>query len=114
MREQWTEVRDPYHMAPYAYRDRQWVGYDDVESITIKAKYIKAMGLAGGMVWSVETDDFQGKCHGEKYPLLKAINRAFESDVGPIPVPNPPSGGTTEPTEPTSSTTPSSTTWSWT
>ncbi|CAG2122088.1 unnamed protein product, partial [Medioppia subpectinata] len=27
----WTEVRDRYHMAPYGFRDRQWVGYDDVE-----------------------------------------------------------------------------------
>lgn len=32
------------------------------------------------MMWSVETDDFKGLC-GEKYPLLKAINRALRSGV---------------------------------
>lgn len=83
----WTEVRDPYHLAPYAFYDRQWVGFDDVQSISIKAQYIKAMQLAGGMIWSVETDDFRGKC-GEKYPLLNAINRVFKSDSAAMPLPD--------------------------
>jgi hypothetical protein len=26
------------------------------------------------MIWSLETDDFLGKCYGFKYPLLTAIN----------------------------------------
>lgn len=89
MKQAWTEKRDPYVLAPYAYKDRQWVGYDDVESITLKAQYIKAMGLAGGMIWSVETDDFLGKCHNEKYPLLKAINKVFEGGIPPMPTPAP-------------------------
>lgn len=87
MKHKWTEVRDPYVLAPYAYKDRLWVGYDDIESITLKAQYIKAMGLAGGMIWSIETDDFLGKCHGEKYPLLKAINKVFESSSALMPTP---------------------------
>jgi hypothetical protein len=29
------------------------------------------------MIWSVETDDFLGKCNGTKYPLLRAINEVF-------------------------------------
>jgi hypothetical protein len=29
------------------------------------------------MIWSVETDDFLGKCYGLKYPLLTAINSAL-------------------------------------
>jgi hypothetical protein len=33
------------------------------------------------MIWSLETDDFLGKCHGEKYPLLTAINRVLLGDV---------------------------------
>ena len=32
------------------------------------------MNLGGGMVWSVETDDFRGHCHGQNYPLLRTIN----------------------------------------
>ncbi|XP_067139342.1 chitinase-3-like protein 1 [Centruroides vittatus] len=86
-REKWTVVRDPYYMAPYAFREREWVGYDDIESITLKVEYAKNMKLGGGMVWSIETDDFQGLCHGQKYPLLTAINKAFERETQPMPLP---------------------------
>ncbi|KAH9416601.1 Cht9p [Dermatophagoides pteronyssinus] len=84
MKSQW----DSYYMAPYSYWDRQWVGYDNVKSIEIKANYAKAMGLAGGMIWSIETDDFGGHC-GQRYPLLNAIRRVFESDEPPrLPKPS--------------------------
>ncbi|XP_076304901.1 acidic mammalian chitinase-like isoform X2 [Tachypleus tridentatus] len=39
MKESWTIVQDPYYMAPYAYKGRQWVGYDDVNSIKRKRAY---------------------------------------------------------------------------
>ena len=33
----WTVVKDPEgRMGPYAYKDRQWVGYDDREMINYK------------------------------------------------------------------------------
>jgi hypothetical protein len=32
------------------------------------------------MVWSVETDDFLGKCHDHKYPLLTTINSVLCDD----------------------------------
>ena len=31
------------------------------------------MGLSGGMVWSLEFDDFKGKCGEGNYPLLTKI-----------------------------------------
>lgn len=92
-------VWDPYYLAPYSYWGRQWVGYDSVESITLKAQYAKAMGLAGGMVWSIETDDFRGLCGEGKYPLLNAIKRVFLSPGIPeLPMPNadPPTDDTNE------------------
>lgn len=86
----WTIVRDPYHMVPYAFRERQWVGYDDEESIGLKALYALKMRLAGAMFWSLETDDFQGICHGRKYPLISTVNRVFSSDTQPeMPTPPP-------------------------
>jgi len=33
------------------------------------------------MIWSVETDDFLGNCHGMKYPLLTAINSVLFGGV---------------------------------
>lgn len=32
----WTVVRDPCYQAPYAYKNNLWIGYDDVESLTVK------------------------------------------------------------------------------
>lgn len=81
----WTIVRDPDYMAPYAYNnERQWVGYDDIESLTLKAQYAKSMGLGGMMMWSIETDDFLGRCHQEKYPLLNTIKRVLNGSQKPI------------------------------
>lgn len=71
--DQWKIVMDSHLKAPYAYNGRNWIGYEDVESIYYKAEYALKMDLGGAMVWSMETDDFRGKCHGEKYPLLRTI-----------------------------------------
>lgn len=120
--EAWTIVRDPDYLAPYAYSGRQWVGYDDRESLALKAQYAKSMGLGGMMMWSIETDDFQGSCHnGEKFPLLNTIRRVLDGESGSgsgsgvstqrptrPPVPISPMGTTTmKPTliQPTSTTT---------
>jgi len=50
--------------------------------LLLQAEFAKKMNLAGGMVWSLETDDFGGKCHGERYPLIKTVYRTI---VGPYP-----------------------------
>lgn len=88
-------VWDGYSLAPYATWGRQWVGYDDVDSISLKAAYARAMGLGGAMLWSLETDDFAGNCKGGRYPLLNAVKRVFAAkEVPPLPMPSPnrPSG----------------------
>ena len=61
-------------------------------SLTEKAQYIKKMNLGGVMLWSIETDDFNGIC-GEKYPLLKTLNSVLRN--GP-PVSPPLLSSTTE------------------
>merc|ERR1711962_1850502 len=35
----WTVVRNEYISAPYAYKDSIWIGFDDEESIRLKAQY---------------------------------------------------------------------------
>lgn len=42
-----------------------------------QVEYAKSLGLGGAMIWSIETDDFYGKC-GQRYPILRAINSAFQ------------------------------------
>jgi len=73
----WTIVRDDCYKAPYAYNGPYWIGYDDEDSIAVKAKYVNFLGVAGAFVWSLDTDDFQGRYSKEKYPLCKKINEEF-------------------------------------
>ena len=70
----WEETWDDEQKVPHKVNGDQWVGYDDVKSIQLKIEFANEMGLGGAMVWSLDTDDFLGKC-GEKYPLMKAINQ---------------------------------------
>lgn len=62
---QWIESQK----VPYAYNGNQWVGYDDVRSVTEKSNYIVNKGLGGCMFWSIETDDFK-----RGYPLISAAS----------------------------------------
>lgn len=74
--EKWNHCWDSNQQVPFAYSGNQWVGYDDPESVSLKSDFIKRYELAGGMVWSIETDDFHGKC-GEKFALLSALRRGL-------------------------------------
>ncbi|KAL8594958.1 hypothetical protein ACOMHN_038755 [Nucella lapillus] len=72
---------DDQHV-PYAYGGNQWVGFDNVDSIKIKADNIMDRDLAGAFVWSVEMDDFNGVCHEGKYPILSTIGKILQPYKG--------------------------------
>ena len=80
----WTVTVDPDVAAPYAVSGRIWIGYDDAASIRRKSRYILDMGLAGGMFWSIDTDDFRGRC-GPPFDLILAA--AEELNGGPMTPP---------------------------
>lgn len=68
-------MQDPERrIGPYAYKGDQWVSFDDVEQVKIKAELIKSLGLGGGMVWALDLDDFKNRCQCESSPLLKTLN----------------------------------------
>jgi len=83
----WTAKYHPEHKVMYASGGNQWVAYDDVRTIGIKAQYIKDKGLGGGMIWALDLDDFKGTFCGEgKYPLLNSIvNVLFKGGIPVIP-----------------------------
>jgi GH18 family chitinase len=59
---------------PYAYKGAEWVSFDNIKSIKLKAEYIMDNNLGGAMVWALDTDDFDGKfCNQGKYPLINTI-----------------------------------------
>ncbi|XP_071042934.1 endochitinase [Parasteatoda tepidariorum] len=77
--EDW-ELEAPYPniMGPFAYKDNQWVGFDDEDIIIEKVRFIMQEGLGGGMVWTLDNDDFRGKCYGEQSPLITTLKTALE------------------------------------
>jgi len=75
----WSVVRDSCYQAPYAAKGNLWIGYDDIQSITVKGQYISAKNLGGVMIWEIDTDDFKGICHGQTFPLTRAAISAMNS-----------------------------------
>ena len=45
--------------------------------------YVRSNGFGGGMVWAIDLDDVEGYC-GERWPLLKAINRVLHCKLHPF------------------------------
>ena len=82
---------DDCYKTPYAVNGPYWIGYDDVNSIALKAQFVNFQGVAGAMIWSMDTDDFlvqnfcinphrlflkrplalQGLYSSVKYPLVR-------------------------------------------
>ncbi|KAH8314347.1 chitinase-3-like protein 1 [Drosophila kikkawai] len=75
--EEWTQKWESVQQVPYAYRQRQWVGYEDMRSLSLKAQFVMQHQLGGIMIWSLESDDFRGTCGQQRYPLLHEINRVL-------------------------------------
>ncbi|XP_024878728.1 probable chitinase 10 [Temnothorax curvispinosus] len=82
----WTVVQDKdRRIGPYAYKDDQWVSFDDAQQIKLKAELIKKLGLGGGSVWALDLDDFNNRCDCEPSPLLKTMNRVLRNyPKGPL------------------------------
>ncbi|KAG1655763.1 Chitotriosidase-1 [Nymphon striatum] len=66
-------VFDNSSKVPYAYGMKKWISFDDMESVTYKSKYIKAMNLGGSMIWVLDSDDWAGSCGIGKFPIQTAI-----------------------------------------
>ena len=47
-------VRDPLkRMGPYAYKNSEWVSFDDIDTIGQKIQILKDYKLGGAMIWAL-------------------------------------------------------------
>ncbi len=60
-----------------AVKGTKWFGYDDKASARKKAEYAIDKGIAGAMVWSIDTDDFHGICGQGKYPIISTLRETL-------------------------------------
>lgn len=82
--QKWHTEYDKEQQVPYAYKDDQWVGYDNQESIEKKCHYVAERRLAGAMIWSLDFDDFNGAFCGQgKYALLTTVKKTLDRLQGP-------------------------------
>lgn len=53
---------DSESMVPYLYNGDLWVSYDDIQSVKLKAEWIRDNQYAGSMTFDLNADDYQFKC----------------------------------------------------
>ncbi|XP_018570991.1 probable chitinase 2 [Anoplophora glabripennis] len=79
----WKTYWDEQSRTPFAATGNQLISYDNEQSIAEKVQFAMEKGLAGIMVWSVDTDDFHGDCSdGDdetfvNFPLMRCINKSI-------------------------------------
>ncbi|KAL3288168.1 hypothetical protein HHI36_002619 [Cryptolaemus montrouzieri] len=80
----WTSYWDGESRTPYLVKEDKVICYDNEQSLREKIKFGIKKKLAGFMVWSIDTDDFQGDCAKEddnftyrNYPLMRSINKSI-------------------------------------
>ncbi|XP_050540568.1 probable chitinase 10 isoform X2 [Daktulosphaira vitifoliae] len=71
-RDDWEQYSDIMG-SPFLVRDDQWISYENSNSLIRKLGYVEKQGLRGVMLWSIDSDDFNGVC-GSTWPLIKTIS----------------------------------------
>ncbi|KAH7707741.1 CBN-CHT-1 protein [Aphelenchoides avenae] len=65
---------------PFIQYGDQWFSYDDEQSITEKANYVKNNGYRGAFFWNMDEDDFNAKCtrsNGRRFPLIGTVAKVL-------------------------------------
>ncbi|XP_069703819.1 chitinase-3-like protein 2 isoform X1 [Periplaneta americana] len=78
-----ASVFDRESRVPYAFKNTDWISFDDERSLAYKAEYITNGGYGGAMIWSLNMDDFKGQCsdNGQSwFPLVTKVKSVLEDD----------------------------------
>ncbi|XP_060533678.1 chitinase-3-like protein 2 [Cylas formicarius] len=80
-----TPVFDMETLSPYASKYYEWVSFDDEQSLTYKAEFVRNNNFGGAMIYCLNMDDFKGACKmgsGRKFPLVSAVRQALDGQAG--------------------------------
>lgn len=73
----WNIRFEETQRVPYMFRDTDWIGYDNVQSVEEKSEYILSNNLGGAMFWSIDEDDYSGACGQGRHPLILTAYRTI-------------------------------------
>lgn len=74
--------------SPYLHAGREWLSYEDEQSVACKAEFVRSGGFGGAMVFSLNTDDWRGECGADRstrngsnsvraFPLVRRIHETL-------------------------------------
>jgi len=71
---------DNHSYVPFAYKDFDWISYENELSVGIKAQWVVSANLGGIMTFALNYDDIKGDCRkdGKKFSLQKTISNLLE------------------------------------
>ncbi len=69
----------------YAFNnaDQQWVGYDSMQDVAAKARFVQSAGFGGVAVSTLDLDDFANLCCKDAFPLLSTISNVILGTPAP-------------------------------
>jgi chitinase len=85
----WTKRYDDVGQVPYTFKDRQWIGYEDEDSLKIKMDWIRSRGYAGAMTWAIDMDDSRSLCGRGPHSMMRVIYENMKDYIVPMPPPIP-------------------------
>nr|UTR35852.1 chitinase [Agrotis ipsilon] len=73
---------------PYLYSNKEWVSYENTQSVMEKAKFIVDNQLGGAMIYSLNADDYSGACRGAMaradsggFPLSVTVSNTLKNTI---------------------------------
>ncbi|XP_025422483.1 chitinase-3-like protein 2 [Sipha flava] len=77
-----TTIFDHDTRTPYTYYEKDWISFDNENSLAYKAEFVASLGLGGAMVFSLNSDDYSGLslCSSSVFPLTSRVKLVLNDD----------------------------------